>query len=306
MSSIHPTVRLAKGITVTGLWHKRRYQVERLLGEGARGSTYLVKASNKRLAMKVSRDPTVISAEANILKKLQQAQGVSLGPSLVDVDDGYMNREKHSFYVMEYVQGKPMTSLVSRMQVMDYGKLMSQLLADLHVLHKRGYVFGDLKLDNMIFDSAWKRIRLVDVGGVTPIGRGIREYTSVYDRGYWRMGSRKADVAYDLFALGVCFAKVDSSLTMQRQGDHRSLPRLIARSKRLKPFHSVIHKAVSGQYRDALAMKRDIDRVVLPARQSTSVSSRFQSQSYVNVDKRDVMTLGSMVAINAWFVYWLM
>ena len=34
-------------------------------------------------------------------------------------------------------------------------------------------------------------------------GRAIKEFTEFYDRGYWGLGSRKADPAYDLFAVAM-------------------------------------------------------------------------------------------------------
>ena len=47
------------------------------------------------------------------------------------------------------------------------------------------------------------RIRCIDVGGTTIQGRAIKEFTEFYDRGYWGLGTRKAEPAYDLFAVAM-------------------------------------------------------------------------------------------------------
>ena len=81
--------------------------------------------------------------------------------------------------------------------------LILQLLSDLENLHNQGWVFGDLKPDNLIISGPPVKIRCIDVGGTTMIGRAIKEYTEFFDRGYWGEGSRKAEVTYDLFAVAM-------------------------------------------------------------------------------------------------------
>src|SRR5699024_2061505 len=77
-----------------------------------------------------------------------------------------------------------------------------QLLQQLDVLHKMGYVFGDLKNDNILINTKDKpTVRLIDVGGVTKMGQSIKEYSNFFDRGYWQLGTRRAQPSYDLFAL---------------------------------------------------------------------------------------------------------
>ena len=47
------------------------------------------------------------------------------------------------------------------------------------------------------------RPELVDYGGATAFGKGVRQFTEIYDRGYWNAGSRTADAGYDLFSFAV-------------------------------------------------------------------------------------------------------
>src|SRR5699024_661630 len=109
------------------------------------------------------------------------------------------------FYVMEYVHGESMNSFLQKNGTEWIGVFMFQLLDDLEELHAAGWVFGDLKLENLLVTASPPRVRWIDVGGTTQIGRAIKEYTEFYDRGYWGFGTRKAEPSYDLFSLSLAF-----------------------------------------------------------------------------------------------------
>lgn len=55
--------------------------------------------------------------------------------------------------------------------------LISQLLSSLSAIHREGWVFGDLKPENLIVTGPPPQIRCIDVGGTTKEGRAIKEYT---------------------------------------------------------------------------------------------------------------------------------
>lgn len=283
MSSAHPIVHLSSGLNIQGKWNHHRYRVIKKLGEGARGSIYLVDSKNGKFALKMSKDRSVITREAKMLRQLSKVQGIQLGPSLYDVDDFIGPQSaNYSFYVMEYVQGVGLKewyqARVGRQERLAI--LMKQLLTQLHHLHALGFVYGDIKLENLIIDSRTKDIRLVDVGGVTQIGRSVREYTTQYDRGYWKMGERRADPAYDLFSVAICFLQLDP--TFKRADNSQDLMKLIARAKTMTPFHPVIRKAVNGEYKRALAMKRDLDQIKF----QSSVARRRSSQLHGGASQR--------------------
>ena len=49
-------------------------------------------------------------------------------------------------------------------------------------------------------------LKIIDWGGVTPMGCSVKEFTPVYDRASWDKGIRTADAEYDLFSLSMLFA----------------------------------------------------------------------------------------------------
>lgn len=265
-SSIHPTVNLFKGQTLVGIWNKKTYKIIRKIGEGARGSIYLASNQNRQVALKISRDSSVVTAEVNALKTLQKVQGIQLGPSLLDVDDAYISKyDKKSFYVMEYINGVPMNRFVRAKGLKWLIPISSQVLLQLHYLHKIGYIFGDLKPENILIDVQTKRVRLVDVGGVTQFGRSIREYSTWYDRGYWGLGSRKAEPSYDLFAFAVCLMSMDPKIKIDTK-HKKDITNLLSKATNISPFHSIITKAFKGQYTHAIEMKRDIEQLIHQSR----------------------------------------
>src|SRR5690625_2710471 len=193
-------INLTPGMYVTGKWHKHKYLIKRKLGSGAVGTVYLCELNGKYIALKISEQNVSITVEVNVLKALDKVQGNRLGPYLVDVDDWEDSKGTYSFYAMEYLHGETLNKFIDNNGSEWIGVFMLQLLDGLHRLHKKGWIFGDLKTDNLLVVSSPTRIRWVDVGGTTQTGRAIKEYTEFYDRGYWGLGSRRAEPSYDLFA----------------------------------------------------------------------------------------------------------
>ncbi|MGZ4112814.1 MAG: protein kinase domain-containing protein [Tumebacillaceae bacterium] len=191
------------GQMVTGLWYHKRYQVDKLLGSGATGEVYrVIDEQGKPYALKISMQSSEIALEHKILKLLQEvARGVDLGPLVFDLDDTQTSRGKAFFYVMEWVRGTDLPSFLQKRGDHWVPVLMLQLCSYLEQLHKTGYCFGDLKADNCLVNEARGVLRLVDFGGVTEFGRGVKEYTEWYDRAWWGQGSRMAEESYDVFAL---------------------------------------------------------------------------------------------------------
>lgn len=255
---------LRPGMTLTGKWHKKRYVIIRKLGNGAIGSVYLCEVGGRKAALKISDKGSSITMEVNVLKSLGKVQGKRLGPYLLDVDDWVSpTGEIYSFYVMEYIQGETLNEFMKQHGSEWLGVFMLQLLTDLEYLHQAGWVFGDLKVDNLIVTSSPSRIRWVDVGGTTQIGRSIKEYTEFYDRGYWGLGTRKADPSYDLFALVMVFLSVFYPKHFQKgPNPQATIFRKINDVKALHPYSSCLKKAIQGKYLTSKEMKQEISKII--------------------------------------------
>ncbi|GFZ82350.1 putative serine/threonine-protein kinase YabT [Compostibacillus humi] len=254
---------LPPGTVITGKWHHKTYRIKKKLGSGAVGSVYLCDAAGQEVALKISDKSASLTVEVNVLTSLKQVQG-SLGPYLLDVDDWVTRNGKvYSFYVMEYVRGIPLRTFIKQHGSSWIGVFMLQLLDDLTRLHQSGWIFGDLKLDNLIVMTNPPRLRWVDVGGTTQKGRAIKEYTEFYDRGYWQLGTRRAEESYDLFALTMVFLHLFYPNEFERREQPlQQLYRRIDQVKALAPYRKILKKAISGKYQTSTEMRRELFHIV--------------------------------------------
>jgi serine/threonine protein kinase len=194
---------------IRGRWNKSSYLIERKLGEGANGHVYLVvggmDGKQVRYALKVGFSSSDLQSEINLLKKL--APTVNKKPFFIDADDYMDGEDVCSFYVMQYVQGITMSAFIEKKGT-DWLYLTGfYLLSRLTDIHKRGFAFCDVKPSNVVV-SAYGQVELIDYGGASPFGNSVRQFTEMYDRGYWNCGSRSADSGYDLFAFCLVFMQL--------------------------------------------------------------------------------------------------
>lgn len=248
---------LTEGTWVNGKWNKNKYEVVRLLGEGANGQVYLVLAGKISYAMKIGFDSIDLQMEINVLRSL--AKSLYNGESyLLDADNVSISDRDYPFYVMKYVKGIHPQLFLQKRGMDWFGVIGLDLLQKLGNLHRRGYIFGDLKMDNILVSDSGK-LDLVDYGGVTAKGRSIKQFTEVYDRGFWKAGLRTADEAYDLFSFAViCLHLADSRNRfadfIKSLPQNRNLDDLIALTREYEPcnrFKPVLVKALTGQYKSS-------------------------------------------------------
>lgn len=218
MSSNPP---LASGTVIAGKWRGNRYIVERLLGRGANGTVYLVQRQGRRdkYALKIGYDALDLQSEINVLTSLQSyrkrlehraRQESPLSSYLLEADD-FKGGGDVPFYVMRYVEGQPLHRFLAKRGPAWLGLIGLRLLDRLRVLHACGFVFGDLKPENVMV-SDYGEVELIDFGGASPMGRSVKQFTEWHDRGFWNAGSRTGDESYDLFAFAVlCLRLLDEA-----------------------------------------------------------------------------------------------
>ncbi|QHT58711.1 serine/threonine protein kinase [Paenibacillus lycopersici] len=252
---------LPRGTLVRGKWKQGAYRVERPLGEGANGKVFLVERQRYLYALKIGADAVDLQSEVNVLQsiaKQKQKQGKS-GAFLVDVDDYQASDGKdYPFYVMRYIKGMTLGDYLQRQGKEWFPVVGYHLLGKLAELHEAGWAFGDLKVENVIV-ADYGRPELVDYGGATAFGKGVRQFTEIYDRGYWNAGSRTANADYDLFSFAVLcvqlhegrrLAQLTAGLIPQMR-THEELAKLAATSPQLRPFSGWLRKALYGEFGSA-------------------------------------------------------
>nr|WP_245183549.1 protein kinase family protein [Lentibacillus salicampi] len=269
-------INIRPGTVITGKWHQHRYVIKQKLGNGAIGSVYLCERNGHYGALKISENATSMTVEVNVLKSLGKVQGSRLGPSLMDVDDWEASRNStYSFYVMEYLRGESLSGFIKKRGHEWTGIFMLQLLEDLEHLHQAGWVFGDFKSENLIVLSHPPKVRWIDVGGTTQIGRAIKEYTEFYDRGYWGLGSRKAEPSYDLFAFVMVFLNIYYPKRFEKGTSPKAtLLKKLYDVRQLRVYRECLKKALLGNYQSSSEMRHDLLHAMNHARRPVRSHNR--------------------------------
>lgn len=279
----HPMKNLSKvkiGTVIIGKWHRNQYTILRELGYGANGIVYLAEHGNIRVALKMSVNGMSITSEVNVLKSFAEVQGSPLGPSLIDVDDWRTNAGLVSFYVMEYIHGKDLLSFIKYRGQSWTMVLILQLLNELEKIHAQGWVFGDLKPENLIVTGPPPKIRCIDVGGTTIQGRAVKEFTEFYDRGYWGLGTRRAEPTYDLFAVGMVMLNTAYPNRFHKsRGGIPELQAAIRQKQELLPYERVIMKALQGGYVSAKQMRTELLLLLTHDREFSSASGKSSANN---------------------------
>ena len=211
------------GVEVDG-----RYRVIELIGEGGMGKVYLAEhvEIGKRVALKVlhpsySRMPDLVERfrrEARAASKIGH-------PNIVDVTDSGTTADGSVYFVMEYLEGVELGSVIEREGALDVAralKIAGQICRALSAAHAQGIVHRDLKPENIFLvtrDGAADVVKVLDFGiAKTTEAEAARERrltspgmamgTPEYMAPEQAAG-RPADARCDVYALGaICYEMV--------------------------------------------------------------------------------------------------
>lgn len=275
---------LSKGTVIKGKWSSRSWVVHSTLGVGANGSVYSVAAPGEKAleALKTSGDSGAVAFEWGILTQLHRLTHAFPEPRCID--DSAQPCALY-FYVMEQVEGVPLQEAWHRMSEVELQKTLLGLGRGLHRLHSAGYAFCDVKPQNVIVNAfASESIRFVDVGGVTPFGRSVRQFTPTSDCAYWGYGPRRASAAYDLMAIALMIVCLENpppqdigEWPLQRRNDW--MRRALRKTTRIG-LPGILESVLNGRIDSATDWNRLIvsRRGTVPKKTvSTPISSRAAS-----------------------------
>lgn len=248
---------LPAGTVLQGKWNGNCYELQKLLGQGSNGQVYLaVQNGRQQCAIKLGCEAADLQAEVNRLISLDAA--LSNRPAfLLDVDDARIEGREAPFYMMRYVAGQSVYLFLQRYGEQWLSVIGCQLLDRLSELHRAGWIFGDIKSENVLV-AQYGRVELVDYGGMSEIGRSVRQFTEIYDRGYWSAGGRSADPGYDLFSVAVLWLHVLDSRRLRKltntllpQNRHPDeLLKLVYSHPLLQNVAEWMEKALTGRFSD--------------------------------------------------------
>ncbi len=256
------------GTVLPGKWRGHSYRIMRLVGRGANGTVYQVLRDRDVVAIKIGENAAAIALEYERMRELTASLGTAgIIPELYDLDDVEHGGEVYPMLAMEFIKGVSPEEFIDIRGREWIPLCLTKLLRRLETLHAKGYAFCDLKSANLLFDPDTAEPRLIDFGGLTPIGQAVREFTELYDRAWWGRGTRKADSHYDMFAcalLGLQLLTPISPTDLERLRTRRPADRNAFLSRRCVSeikdgqLQTILNKALSGQYREPAEFRMEL------------------------------------------------
>ena len=156
----------------TDRWVGKRvgaYEIVRLVGVGGMGAVYEATRADdqfrKRVAIKFLHQQAASPAAVRRFRAERQILATLSHPGIAALLDGGVTEEGHPFFVMEYVDGEPITRWCDahRLTVRERLQLLQQVAAAVQSAHQSLVVHRDLKPGNILV-TAEGRVVLLDFG----------------------------------------------------------------------------------------------------------------------------------------------
>jgi serine/threonine protein kinase/Tfp pilus assembly protein PilF len=276
------------------------YTLARRIGQGGMGVVYegVQQATGRRVAVKFMLDGTMDAAAAR--KRFEREVDVVAGlqhPGIVSIIDAGVRKGRY-FYVMEYVEGKPLDEVFKpgACDVRAAMDLVARVCDAVDYAHQRGVLHRDLKPSNILIDEKGEP-HLLDFGlakrvdrpgegtgthgllGVTIAEPGQLVGTVAYMSPEQTMGrAGEAGVRSDVYALGtIAYELAAGQLPVSMEGSIREV------------LTRVAEREASPASAHRPGISRDLDAVLLRALEKAP-SRRYSTAGAFADDLRRYLT----------------
>lgn len=194
-----------------------RYEVVDAIGEGGMGTVYRVRhrALQRQFAMKVLRRD--LARESDLCSRfIQEARAAATinHPNVVQITDYGTAPTGIPYFVMEFLEGSPLSRLIKQSGPMPASRavrMLLQIAAGIGAAHRAGVVHRDLKPDNIFVlpdHQGGDHIKLLDFGVAKVAGSARTTRTgTVFGSPHYmspeQASGQPVDHRADIYALGV-------------------------------------------------------------------------------------------------------
>ncbi len=245
-------------------WSSKKYILEKRIGSGGIGEIFLARDEDGALiALKCSKDIISITKEYNFLCKFKDKNFV---PKVYVLDDFMKDGEVYHYFSMEYIQGETLKNAIRRGNLSYKAKLnLICLIAKIiKQINDEGYIYTDLKFENIMIDRKNEMIRLIDFGSLVKVGYMAKEFTPMYDRMCWKKGSRIADMTYQTFGLSILMIAIflGRSIDPNKENLDMILKKL-RQDKFPRRLGDIINKSLQGKIGSCDKLYQEVEGVSL-------------------------------------------
>lgn len=253
------------------------HQLIRVIGEGGTGIVYLATRPDlgNLVAIKILRDAWLSPSRRERFAAEQRTLAQLTHPFIARLYDADATRDGTPYFVMEYVEGLPLTQYCRqrRCSLDERLRLLHAVCEAVHYAHQHAVIHRDLKPSN-IFVKSDGSIRLLDFGIAKPLEAvgdaphrtltGLRLMTPAYASPEQMRGD-PVGVQTDVFSLGVIlYELLVGRLPAERPSLFRQTPEAVAATKAEWDDLDVLcltalHPDVRRRYASVEALMRDVD-----------------------------------------------
>ncbi len=204
-----------------------RYELVKVLGEGGMGIVYLAQQREpirRQVALKIIKlgmDSRRVIAR---FETEQQTLAIMEHPHIARVYDGGLTASGRPYFVMEYVNGLPITDYCDerRLSIPERLALFSHVCEAVQHAHQKGIIHRDLKPSNILVAERDTRAvpKVIDFGVARALTRPLAELTLTMESGHLvgtpaymspeqaNIGNPDVDIRSDVYSLGVILYKL--------------------------------------------------------------------------------------------------
>ena len=199
-----------------------RYRLLSLLGKGGMGIVHLAEQESpikRQVALKVIKPGMDTKQVIAHFEAERQVLAFFDHPNIAHVHDAGMTQQGRPFFVMEYVEGMPITDYCDQQKLSIEGRLrlFLQVCAAVHHAHQKGVIHRDIKPSNILVSNqdGVPLPKIIDFGVAKAIGKSLTDDTQHGEASQLLgtpeyMSPEQADVANedidirsDVYSLGV-------------------------------------------------------------------------------------------------------